>query len=111
MGCRMTFAQWIRNFIDTVLRSSYVCHLEAEILVLRNERDCLQGKCDRFEAIIMPLSSVAGAAYTRSLQPKKAELPSTLAAAPRKRSWSEVQDEWERAQEAAEDAELAQREN
>jgi hypothetical protein len=109
----MTFAEWVRNFIDTVLRSSYVCHLEAEILVLRNERDCLQGKCDRFEAILMPLSSVAGAAYTRSLQPpRKPELSSTLAAAPRKRSWSEIQDEWERAQEAAEDAELAQqREN
>jgi hypothetical protein len=102
----MTFAEWIRSFIDTIFHSSYVCHLEAEVLQLRHERDVLQVKCDRFEVILMPLQSVGGAAYARSLQPpKKAELSSTLAAAPRQRSWSEVQADWARAQEAAEETE------
>jgi hypothetical protein len=103
----MTFAEWIRNFIDEIFHSRFVCHLEAEVLQLRQERDALQGKCDRFEVILMPLQSAGGAAYARSLQPpRKAELLPSLADVPRKRSWQEIQAEWERSQEAAADAEL-----
>jgi hypothetical protein len=110
----MTFAEWIRNFIDTIFRSAYVCHLEAEVLQLRQERAALQCKCDRFEVILMPLQSAGGAAYARSLQPpRKPELSTSLAAAPRKRSWTEIQAEWEQSQSDAADAEqeLAQKEN
>ena len=101
----MTFAEWIRNFIDTLFHSRYAVHLEAELLISRNDRDRLQAKIDRYEAILMPLQSTAGAAYVRSLAPKR-ELSSPLSAAPRNRSWQEVQADWARAQEEAEKEEV-----
>jgi hypothetical protein len=90
----MNVAQYIRDFFSILFpgQNRYLAHLENEINTIRHERDALQAKVDRMECIMLPLSSPAGAAYTRSLTKK--ELPAALTAAikaPARPSWAQVQ--------------------
>lgn len=49
--------------------------LNVDIAELKEERDQLRAKVERMELVMMPLSSQAGAAYVRSLNPAVAKVP------------------------------------
>ena len=115
-----TFGARIRQFLQELFGSRYTQHLEDEITRIRNDHDRtlhdrdvqiasqreeiarLNSKIVTYENTVMPRSSREGSEYIKAQKPKPAFPSAFLDLPPTKSKWEQFQDNYYKAEEAAE---------